>query len=112
MPSNVSRGAAWKARSRRWLESQGYVVVDLEIVRNMFTPRGMFSHKRDQLGADLMGVNNDGYVLVQVKGYSVKRPSLAPARRAFLDYPLPPATTRCIHLWKLRAREPEIVACQ
>ena len=111
MPSNAARGAAWKARSRRWLEAHGYVVVDLEIVRNVFTPRGIVSTKRDQLGSDLMGVNVDGYVLVQVKGYTLKRPSLAPARRAFRAFPLPPATTRCIHVWKLRAREPEIIEC-
>jgi len=109
MPSNVSRGAAWKARSRRWLESQGYVVVDLEIVRNMFTPRGIVSTKRDQLGADLMGVNADGYLWVQVKGYSVKRPSLAVAKRMLASYPAPPATRKVIVLWRLRAREPEIV---
>src|SRR3990167_1081199 len=112
MPSNAARGAAWKARSRRWLEAHGYVVVDLEIVRNIFTPRGMFSHKRDQLGADLMGVNADGYLWVQVKGYTVKRPSLAKGRRDFAAFPKPPWTKKVIMLWKLRAREPEIVECQ
>lgn len=111
MPSNVQRGAAWKARSRRVLEAQGYIVVDLEIVRNVFTPRGIVSMKRDQLASDLMGVSANGYVWVQVKGYTLKRPSLAAAKRKFLEYPMPPSTTRCIMLWKLRAREPEIIQC-
>lgn len=109
MPSNVARGAAWKARTRRLLESQGYVVVELEVVRYVWTPAGRFPQKRDQLGADLLGVSSRGYVWVQVKGYSTKRPSLAAAKRALLSYPCPPATKKVIVLWKLRGRVPEIV---
>ena len=113
MPSNVARGAKWKARSRRWLEGRGYIAVDLEIVRQVYTPNGFFPQKRDQLGCDLLGVASDGsgYLWVQVKGYSVTRPSLAAAKRLLLSFPRPPATQKCILLWKLRAREPEVIEC-
>lgn len=108
--SNVARGAAWKARTRRWLEAQGYLVADMEIVRNIWTPKGMFPQKRDQFASDVWGVcGRRGYLWVQVKGYSTHRPSLAAAKRALLEYPCPPATRKVIVVWKLRAREPDVV---
>lgn len=111
--SNVARGAAWKSRTRRWLEANDYLVLDTEIVRNMWTPKGLFPKKLDQFGSDLWGVcGRRGYLWVQVKGYSRKRPSLAAAKRALLSYPCPPATRKIILLWKLRARDPEVVEVQ
>src|SRR3990167_6560638 len=109
MPSNAQRGAYWKKRSRRFLEAEGYIVVDLEIVRTVWINGRMIPTKKDQLGADLMGVSAHGYIWVQVKGYTLTRPSLAAAKRKFLAYPTPPNTTRCIMLWQLRGRTPEII---
>ena len=112
MPSNAARGARWKARSRRFLEAQGYIVADLEIIRNVWTPIGIMPQKRDQWGSDLIAAcGTRGYLWVQVKGFSTKKPSLAPARRTFAQFPRPPWTKKIIMLWKLGARAPEIVEC-
>lgn len=111
MPSNAARGAAWKARTRRWLEHNGWIVVDLEIVRYLWTPAGRFPQKRDQLGSDLLAVSAHGYLWVQVKGYAARRPSLAKARRALAALPSPPATRKLIVLWRHRATDPEVVEC-
>lgn len=56
MASNASRGAAAKARTKKFLQARGYQVADMEKVFYIFTPKGRIPTKRDQLGADLLAV--------------------------------------------------------
>ena len=111
MPSNSAKGAYYKARSKKVLESAGYNVADMEIVRQVWTPRGMIATKRDQFGADLLAKNINETLYVQVKS-TIRRADIASAKRAFEDAgPWPPSTRREIHVWKRGARAPEIVQC-
>ncbi|MEO7272061.1 MAG: hypothetical protein ABI211_08650 [Vicinamibacterales bacterium] len=107
--SNAAQGQHWKARTKKWLEEQGYQVGHLEIQRVVHTPRGMFPLKRDQFGSDLLAVGAGGVVFVQVKGGAAPRSQLAVARAAFADFLCPPGAQQWVVLWQPRAREPEVV---
>lgn len=110
MASNAQRGAYWKARSKKWLQAHGYQVADMEVVRIVRTPDGlMVPTKRDQFGADLMGMNHDEVVFVQVKG-GIKA-NVAGARREFEKHIFARGVRRCIHVWKPLAREPQVFEC-
>lgn len=112
-PSNAASGARWKARSKQFLERRGYVVWDMEVVRTNWTSSGPLPVKRDQLGADLGAMNEAEVLFVQVKGTRTeRRPSLAPARRAFQQFRWARCTRREIHVWRLGASNPEVVECQ
>ena len=56
MASNASRGAAAKARTKKWLQECGYLVADMEKMYFIWTPKGRIPVKRDQLGADLLAL--------------------------------------------------------
>ena len=114
MPSNATRGAAAKARSKRWLECQGYTVFDMEKQYVVYTLRGMVPVKRDQLAADVgfLDLPNDRVVLVQVKsGAKSTNILLKAAQRAFSAYAFPKTAVRLeLHVWRLRARAPEVLS--
>ena len=113
MPSNAGRGAYYKGRSKRYLQTLGYDVADMELVRTVHLPRGIIPVKRDQWGADLIAKRADDLLFVQVKSVALGRsPDLAGARLAFADAgPWPPGTRRVVHVWRPRARIPEEVPC-
>lgn len=107
--SNASQGQHWKARTKKWLEAQGYQVGHLEIQRVVHTPRGMFPIKRDQFASDLLAVSVAGVVFVQVKGGAAPQSELAAARAAFAEHPCPPGAQQWVVLWQPMARAPEVV---
>ena len=115
MPSNASRGAYYKGRSKKFLEAAGYAVFDMEIQRIIYTPDGMLPTKRDQAGADLMFFDLAAgvVVFVQVKGGASK--SIATltkdAMRAFEKFTFPFHSRRELHVWRPLARAPEVVQC-
>lgn len=112
MPSAVQRGAYYKARTRRWLEAQGYQIFELEVVRWVKKPGGeRIPIKRDQLGSDLGGMREDGYVFCQVKGGAQARGGgqFPPAQREFRRYRWGPASRRWIVCWAPRVREPRVI---
>lgn len=113
MTSNAARGAYFKARSKKWLESHGYQVGDLELVRWVYPPdRDPFPTKRDQFGSDLLAVKADAIVFVQVKGgKSAEGGTFPAARRAFAVFTFPPSVQCWVMAWAPRAREPRIVVC-
>lgn len=115
MTSNASRGAAWKARSKRWLERQGHVVFDMEKQYVVYAPNGMVPVKRDQLGADVgyLDLKKNRVVFVQVKGGAKPTSTLLlAARRAFDEYEFPKKAARLeLHVWRPMAREPEVIVC-
>lgn len=127
MASNASRGAAAKARTKKWLQAHGYQVADLERVHWIFTPKGPLPTKRDQFGADLLavpmtdrgawlglgGVGPSDVVFVQVKsGKSAIGGTFPDARRKFAEFSFPRTTAQVVIAWPPRARVPRIVVCK
>src|SRR5690348_7260202 len=111
MASNASRGAAAKARTKKWLERAGYQVAHLERVQMLFPPgRRPFPIKRDQFGSDLLAVGTKRILFVQVKsGESCRGGTFPEARRVFADFLWPPGVQRVIIAWPPLARKPRIV---
>ena len=112
MPSAVAKGQAWKLKTKKWLEGQGYVVALLERMLSVWTPQGMIHTKRDQLGSDLIAVNCEKIIFIQCKGGDTWRSARAAARTEFARYPLGPSCEQWLVGWEPRAREPviEVVA--
>lgn len=113
MLSNAQRGAYYKTRSRKWLQSHGYQVADLEVVKWLHPPgRSPIPVKRDQFGSDLIAVSGSEIVFVQVKGGESARGGTFPAaRREFAKFTFPPFSQQWVLAWAPRAREPRIVKC-
>jgi len=112
MASNSSRGAHYKARSKKWCLKQGYPVAHMELVRVVRTSEGTFPTKRDQWGADLQYLTSAGAVLVQVKGGGKPLVTLVKEAQAAFDAHAFPASVRLeVHVWRPRARAPEIIEC-
>lgn len=107
--SNVARGAYYKARTRRWLEKQGYQVGDLEVVRWVGGPAKRFPVKRDQFGSDLLAVSGDRLVFCQCKGGKSATGNFPDAKRLFDSFTFPPGTAKWVVAWTPRAREPRVV---
>lgn len=111
MPSNSAKGARWKSRSKKYLQGLGYEVGDLELLRVVYTSRGMVPTKKDQYGSDLIAqrADEDGVLFVQVKG-GVKV-NVAKAKREFESHQFARTSRREIHVWRPLARAPEIIRC-
>lgn len=110
--SNSSRGAHYKARSKKWAAKHGYPIADMELVRLVHTREGVFPTKRDQWGSDLQYLDPDGVVFLQVKGGGKSTTELTRQAQAAFDEHRFPASCRLeLHIWRPRARVPEIIAC-
>ncbi|MBI3109295.1 MAG: hypothetical protein HYY95_27605 [Candidatus Rokubacteria bacterium] len=86
-----AKGRRLEHRSREVLEAAGFTVVRAAASKGDF---------------DLVGYSAAGWCLVQVKA---TRPPGPMERRALAAAPRPPACARLIHVWKPRARLPEVV---
>lgn len=107
---NATRGAYFKARTRKYLQKHGYQVAALEVVHWIFTPKGRLPTKRDQFGSDILAMNGTEVVFVQVKGGEAARTGYFPdARRKFEEFTFPPGTKQWVVAWAPRAREPRIL---
>lgn len=112
MTSNARRGAYYKGKSRRLLERLGYEVGNLEEVRMVGRGERLVPVKRDQFGADLLAMSHNDILFVQVKSARKGgRVDLARARRAFAGHVFAQGTRRCIHVWRYRRREVEVISC-
>lgn len=110
--SSAARGTYYRARSRRFLEGEGYAVADLEKMFRVFDrakPERVLWTKRDQLGADLLAVNAREVLFVQVRGGRTARSKVAAALREFARWPCPRRARQWVMVWVPRAREPQIV---
>lgn len=113
--SNVSRGAYFKGRTKKWLMARGWQVADLEVVRWIFkSPTERMPVKRDQFGADLLAMSRKRLIFVQVKGgdQAIGAGQFLAARREFDRYTFPPFVRLWIVAWAPRARTPRIVVHQ
>lgn len=116
--SNAAKGSYYRGRTRKWLEESGYVVAQLEQlawIRRGGEPcatcgqPSMFATKRDQLGADLLAVQDgEPVTFVQVKLGADKAMA---ARREFAKFPLGNGARRWIVIWEPRAHEPHVIDC-
>ncbi len=110
MASNVSRGAAFKGKTKKWLTERGYQVANLEEVRWIFTLRGRMPIKRDQFASDLLAVGHGTIVFVQVKsGTSARGGTFPAARREFAKFAFPDCARQLIVAWPPLARAPRLV---
>ena len=113
MPSNSGRGAHYKKRSKDWCKLHGYPVADMELVRVVHTADGVFPTKRDQWGADLQYLTAAGATMLQVKGGGKPIITLVREAQEKFDQHAFPASVRLeVHIWRPRARAPEIIECQ
>jgi hypothetical protein len=112
MPSNAAKGAYYKRRTWKWLESLGYAVAHLERTLPAVGTR-RFPIKVDQLGADLLAVSAARVVFVQVKHFgpthrwATRR--VMEARVEFARHPLPPGAEQWIVVWGVRQRTPQVI---
>jgi hypothetical protein len=111
MASNASRGAAAKAKTKRWLEARGYTVGDLEIVRWVWKfGKPAFAIKKDQWASDLLAIGHNTVLFVQVKsGASASGGTFPAARREFATFTFPDCTRQIIVGWPPLARTPRVV---
>lgn len=110
--SNAERGARYKKRSREWCEEKGYPVATMEIQRVVHTPSGIFPSKRDQWGSDWIYLTTEGATLLQVKGGGKPRTVLIKeAQDKFDQFSFPKNMRLEVHIWRPRARAPEIIEC-
>lgn len=112
--SNVAKGAYYKGRTKKWLESKGWQVGDLEVVRwvgRSASSQG-FPVKRDQFGSDLIAVSRLGILFVQVKGGKTATGNFPAARREFeaFTWPTHGNVNRILVAWTPRARAPRVLA--
>ena len=111
MASNASRGAYYKARSKKWIQKQGFQVADMEVLRTVWTPHGPVCTKRDTFGSDLMYMTKAVVVFVQVKGGMKPLSTLVKdAARTFGRYAFAEHCRQELHVWRPRAKQPEVVA--
>ena len=112
MSSNAQRGAHYKKRSKDWLEARGYPVATMELQRVVHTRDGIFPTKRDQWGSDWIYLTPDCVVFLQVKGGGRPRASLLKeAQDKFDQHKFPASVMLELHIWRPRARAPEIIEC-
>lgn len=118
--SAVAKGSYYKARTKRWLEGEGYQVAFLERMMLLHIPEKLADDgtlreaarqlpiKRDQFGSDLLAVRRDAVVFVQVK---LGRKDVWDALREFARYEWPdtPAVKRWVVCWEKGAKTPEVV---
>lgn len=110
--TNSDRGGRGKARSKKWCLERGYPVCDMEVNRIVYTLDGMFPTKRDQWASDLLYLTPDGAVFLQVK--SGGKPTitlLKEAQKKFDDHAFPASVRLEVHIWRPRAKQPEIIEC-
>ena len=113
VPSNASRGAYFKRRTKQWLRDQGYQVGALEVVHWIHRGGRQIPVKRDQFGADIIAMNRAEILFVQVKGGKAAIGGTFPdARRKFAAFVFPPGARRIVIGWPPRARRPRIVECR
>ena len=112
MASNSDKGARGKARSKKWCIDHGYPVCDMELTRVVFTLDGVVPTKRDQWGCDLQYLTSSGAVMLQVKsGGKATITLVKEAQAKFDDHAFPASVRLEVHIWRPRARAPEIIAC-
>jgi len=114
MAGSARKGAHYKQRGKQWLEANGWTVAFLERVM-WIPPREKGGRpmpvKRDQLGSDLLAVNQTPGTEPHVMFVQVKlgRGSLAAAVREFRQFPCPPSCRQVVMVWEVGGREPDLV---
>lgn len=111
--SNSERGARYKKRSKDWCTKHKYPCVDMELVRVVHTVDGVFPVKKDQLASDLMYLTAAHVVFLQVKGGGKSTTELTrQAQDKFDNHSFNASCRLELHIWRSRARAPEIIECR
>lgn len=88
--NTAGKGRRCEAKSRRWLESQGYVCIRSAASKGLF---------------DLVAISTDHVLLVQIK--SGRWPS-NDDQAAIRRFPCPDKCKKFLHRWRLRQAAPDI----
>lgn len=102
------KGNYYKLRTKKWLEEKGYQVAFLERLQMVYTKDKTIPIKKDQLGSDLLAVNDSEVIFIQVK---LNKGHISDGGKEFAKFIFPEFAKRWIVVWVPRAREPEIVEC-
>ena len=105
--SAVAKGNRAKARTKRWLEAQGYAVAHMERMFFIWTPKGKIATKKDQFASDLLAIRADmPDTYIQVKLGAPSRPRTV---RNFREFPFSRQHVRLwLVVWQVRGRAPRV----
>ena len=101
------RGNYYKAKTKKWLEAQGFVVAPLERYRRFQKEGKTFHIKQDLLGADGLAIRADHDVVFW--NSKIGRDGIKHAKDKFDEYPFPPTAHRWVICWTPRAKAPEVI---
>ena len=109
--SNVGQGNYYKERSKKWFIKNGYECVLLEVNYTIRIPGKLLYKKFDPLGSDGVAWNKDEFILWNSKSTSTKSSSKikSSGRKEYSQYAFPQFIKKVLVVWKVGAREPEIV---
>lgn len=106
--NNVAKGNRYKYKTKKWLESQDFVVEYSEMIRYFFDrKKGVrIPIKKDLFHSDIIAVRKDLILFVQVK---VNKKNISPAKALFNKLLVPENCEKWIVVWIPRKKEPEII---
>ena len=99
------KGSYYKTKTKKWLQSRGRQVADMELYRRISDRGGI---KVDQFGSDLLAMDAAELIFVQVKGGKDATHQVAKACRAFGEFTFPTFVRLWIVCWPHRARAPRV----
>ena len=105
MVSKTKKGNYYRLKAKKWLEADGYLVVNAEYRYRVFTPKGTFYITKDIFAADLICVNDKEMIFVQVKS---NKGDVLKGIKDMLEIPWPDCEClkRWVLLWEPRAKQP------
>lgn len=106
--NTIAKGNRYKYKTKKWLESQGFLVEYSEMVRYFFDrKKGVrIPIKKDLFYSDLIAIRSDVILFVQAK---VNKRNLSLAKANFKRLAMPQNCEKWIVVWIPRKREPEII---
>ena len=104
--SKTSKGNYYRAKSRDFLVKQGYHVEIMEKYQRIYTKGKVIFNKNDLLGADLVAVSNEDFILVNV---ITNKTDISKHIKRFKGYPNPQFIKRVLMLWCPRVAIPDII---
>lgn len=106
--NTVAKGNRYKYKTKKWLESQGFLVEYSEMVRYFFDKKKgrMIPIKKDLFYSDIIALRSDLILFVQVK---VNKRNISSAKALLGRLVVPKNAERWIVVWIPRKKEPEVI---
>jgi len=100
-----SKGNYYQLKTKKFYESEGYSVYNLEQSRTIFTPKGLVYVKKDVAGADLMAMNGEEIIFIQCK---TNLSDIGSGKKELMEHPYPSCVKLIVARWEPRAKSPDI----